>query len=71
MSAYLCVYFFPAFPPDGYDKRSNFKCNLPSPRLVVLPRLNTSVCPTIYTWFGRRPLGFIPFLRALVQTVLF
>ena len=37
----------------------------PSPRLVVIPRLNTPLAPTILPIAGARIVGFMPFPRVL------
>ena len=38
-----------------------------SSRLVLIPRLKSSICPTIYALLEGRTDGFMPFLRALAQ----
>ena len=48
---YIYIYIYIFTNPSvqaGYDTRSIFKWNFPSPRLVASPRLKNLVCPTIY-----------------------
>ena len=49
-------------------KWSTTDLNFPSARLVALLKLKSSVCPTIYTWWGGgRTDGFMSFPRALAK----